>query len=356
MDTQNGPETLTADEAERRGDPRLEVDEEAALVQVSNGSRLSGRVIEISMTGCRLRAGERFFSIPQGRVEVSFKLRKVAFRFGGIVEWTDGKREVGVCFAELTPRRVDELVEVLAEVATENAAKAENPTAETAADDLVPVAPAANLATQPAVKQPAVAPAPKPLKSAAEYRPPEARKLPELATRKPPPLAAVLRPDGPQAPMGPLQPAAPGSAAPASRKPAPRERRTQARLEVDTSAFLYLVNIGSRLSGRILNLSMGGCRIRTDERFPVGIYTRIETEFHLEGLPFRLGGVVQAVIDRHQVGIRFLDMSERKREQVAQLIDEIDEMQEELAGVNEAAPESTLPEQPSQAAPTVESV
>jgi c-di-GMP-binding flagellar brake protein YcgR len=89
---------------------------------------------------------------------------------------------------------------------------------------------------------------------------------------------------------------------------------------------VYLVNIASRLSGRILDLSLSGCRIRSDERFPVGIYTRVETEFHLEGLPFRLGGVVQSIHDRHHIGIRFLDMSERKREQVTQLIAEIKEM------------------------------
>jgi c-di-GMP-binding flagellar brake protein YcgR len=93
---------------------------------------------------------------------------------------------------------------------------------------------------------------------------------------------------------------------------------------VDTSAVIHLINVASRLTGRILDLSLGGCRIRTDERFPVGIYTRVETEFRLEGLSFRLGGVIQAIHDRHNVGIRFLDMSSRKREQVEQLIEEIE--------------------------------
>ena len=54
----------------------------------------------------------------------------------------------------------------------------------------------------------------------------------------------------------------------------------------------------------------------------------METEFHIEGLPFRLGGVIQAVHDwdRRNVGIRFLDLSTRKREQVEQLIEEIEEL------------------------------
>jgi hypothetical protein len=75
-----------------------------------------------------------------------------------------------------------------------------------------------------------------------------------------------------------------------------------------------------------VDLSLGGCRIRTDSRFLVGIYTRVETEFHIDGLPFRLAGVIQAIHDPRQVGIRFLDMSERKSNQLEQLIDELLEM------------------------------
>jgi c-di-GMP-binding flagellar brake protein YcgR len=110
------------------------------------------------------------------------------------------------------------------------------------------------------------------------------------------------------------------------RKPAGRERRQQSRHEVDTTATILLVNVGSTLRGRILDLSLTGCRIRTDEHFPVGIYTRVETEFRYQGLPFRLGGVIQAIHNRDTVGIRFLDLSQRKREQVLELIGEIDEM------------------------------
>ena len=115
---------------------------------------------------------------------------------------------------------------------------------------------------------------------------------------------------------------------PSEAKPAKRDRRQELREEVDTAAVIHLINIASRLQGRILDLSVGGCRIRTDERFSVGIYTRVETEFNLAGLPIRLGGVVQAIHDKHMVGIRFLDMSSRKREQVEQLIEDIREMKQ----------------------------
>ena len=94
--------------------------------------------------------------------------------------------------------------------------------------------------------------------------------------------------------------------------------------------------LASRIAGRIVDLSLGGCRIRCDERFPVGIYTRVETEFRIEGLSFRFGGVIQAIHNRHTIGIRFLDMSPRKREQLEQLIEEINEAHAQKAPADNA--------------------
>ena len=101
------------------------------------------------------------------------------------------------------------------------------------------------------------------------------------------------------------------------------ERRLHPRYPVDTRATVFFIDVRAQISGRVLDLSITGCRIRTDARFPVGIYRRVETEFKVDGLPFRLAGVVQAVHDRFTVGIRFLDLSPRKRDQLAQLMDEI---------------------------------
>jgi len=95
------------------------------------------------------------------------------------------------------------------------------------------------------------------------------------------------------------------------------------RLDVDTSAVIHLISLAADVQGRIVDISTGGCRIRTERRFPVGIFRRVEVEFRIEGLPFRLGGVTQAIHDPFNVGIRFLDLSDRKREQLLQLIDEV---------------------------------
>jgi PilZ domain len=102
-----------------------------------------------------------------------------------------------------------------------------------------------------------------------------------------------------------------------------RGRRHSPRLNVEDEAEIVLVRSGSALRGRILDLSVTGCCIRTEQQFPVGIYTRVETSFRLEGLPFRLDGVIQSVHDRNTVGIRFLDVSERKRQLILELISEL---------------------------------
>jgi hypothetical protein len=323
-------------------DPRLSVNEEASLLLVNQGSCLLCHVVEISLTCCRFRTLDRFLAGTLVRVEAAFKLRNVAFRFSGVVESTDGKHEVDVRFIDVTPRRMEDLVEVLCDQAAENAAKAFKRAAErlAAIEKARKEAEARPSVTPVADPRSAESPAEKPAETQRAPASPPVRavrpeaKLPELATRLPaapvesnrfvfPPSPAVSQAGHPQ----PLMPLTEAAKPPA--KADRGERRKQPRQQVDTWATIHLVNIASRLRGRILNLSLGGCSIRTEKCFPVGIYTRVEAEFHFEGLPFRLGGVVQALPDRKNVGIRFLDMSERKREQVERLMAEIAQSREQ---------------------------
>jgi c-di-GMP-binding flagellar brake protein YcgR len=88
---------------------------------------------------------------------------------------------------------------------------------------------------------------------------------------------------------------------------------------------MLLVNTGILMPGRVLDLSLGGCKIRTEEPFNVGIFVRVEAEFCVQGLAFRIAGVTQAIFDKNTLGVRFLDMSQRRREQLAELIAEIAE-------------------------------
>jgi c-di-GMP-binding flagellar brake protein YcgR len=325
---------------DRRIMPRCPVDEEAALLLVGRGNRMQCRIVELSLTGCRMSIRERLLAGSGTRVEATFKVQGIAFRFGGEIEWADDENLVGIRFVDLILRRRDELIEVLCELEAEAAAKREKEVAEQrAAEEQAKQESEKQAAGQfealPFLDQLWAAPleikakqapdpvwAAQPAKSVLE---PIAVPIPAAA-----PLAVRSQSPGPQPP----------EFEPPSQRPtkaSKRERRLQSRHEVDTSAVIFLINVGAKLGGRILDLSAGGCRIRTDERFPVGIYTRVETEFLLEGLPIRLGGVIQSLHDRDRrlVGIRFLDMSARKRELLGQLIEEIEEMQ---GGQNRANP------------------
>jgi hypothetical protein len=300
---------------ESRAYSRYSVDEECTLLFVNHGLPMKARIADLSLEGCRLRTNERFPAKAGRVVEVTFKVKGFAFRFSGAVRWSDGQHMVGIHFENMIARRKEELVELIDEMAASIAAKklaAEKKAAEEAAAALaLAAAEAAKAAKAEAAKAEAAAAKAAKAEAAKTLALEPAERAPEAAAGKPAAEAETEAKSEPPAP-----------------KPAKaRDRRGQARHEVDTTASIFLVNVGSALRGRIVDLSLGGCRIRTDERFPVGIYTRVEAEFHLQGLPFRLGGVIQAIHNRFTVGIRFLDLSDRKRQQVLDLIDEIDEMQ-----------------------------
>lgn len=258
---------------ERRAHPRYSVEGRASLMLVSPGIVLESLILDLSMGGCRLHVLERCAAAPRTRVEVTFKVNGVAFRCLGTVQWAGEGSLLGIRFAEMTPRRRDQLADTINELKAAAEAQAVREAAEREA--------AAELAAQMALAELAQN------SRDAEAQSETAKELARAAS-------------------------------------APERRRAYARHDVETMATLFLVNVGSKLSARILDLSVGGCRVRTEERFPVGIYTRTEIEFRLGGLPFRMGGVIQTVHDRYTVGIRFLDLSQRKRQQVEQLIAELE--------------------------------
>jgi c-di-GMP-binding flagellar brake protein YcgR len=322
MESEEKSAELASGEQNRRVAPRHGVDEEARLLLVNHGSTVPCRIVDISQSGCRIRTKERFPAGSMVRVEVNFKVRGLAFRFSGMTQWTDSRHLVGIRFVDVPLRRREELVEALFEVETENAAKAARQAAEKRAAEErdAELKAAAASFTQPAEqKESRQAPFQIPAPAIVNQIHPLPGALPVLS-----PVAVPQPAESNEAEAQ--------AASPPQAKPAGRDRREALRQGVDNSAVIYLIKIASTLRGRILDLSLSGCRIRANERFPVGIYTRVETEFRLDGLPFRLAGVIQAIHDRLTVGIRFLDMSSRKREQVEQLMEDIREVKERKTG------------------------
>ena len=103
---------LAAGQQDRRAAPRLVVDEDARLLLVEPGSTVSCRLVDISLGGCRLRTKERFTAGPMVPVEITFKVRGLAFRFSGLTQWTDGRHLVGIRFTGVSARRREDLVEI----------------------------------------------------------------------------------------------------------------------------------------------------------------------------------------------------------------------------------------------------
>jgi len=269
---------------DHRAYPRYAVDEAAVLLVVNHGLSLDCRILDLSLKGCRLRILQPFALAEQLRVEVAFKVNGAGFRFLGFIQWTRNDRLIGIRFSETVARRVEQLADVLSEIEAAVREKA----AEQAARILAAEVEAAQKA-----------------RAKAEAENSHRAEIQQIA-RKPSATqqaAALL----------------------SSSNQSAQERRVHARHHVDAMATIVLVKTGSRLKGRIVDLSVSGCRIRAEQRLPVGVYTRIETEFQFGGLSFLLGGVIQNMHDPQTIGIRFLDVSERKREQLQQLIAELAE-------------------------------
>ena len=271
---------------ERRSQVRYPVDGEASLLPLNGHPLLRCRLVDLSLQGCCIR-GQQPMRVAAGtRVEVQFKVNGINFRFSGTIQWSDGRQQVGIRFPNSLPRQAEDWKAVLAEV--EATAR----------------------------------------KKAAEEHGESKNLMPSQCPREPkscfgsgcPAAGGVWRAGLSCVGALPFPPPGAGGSS--------RDRRAQARESVDSPATLYLVKSGSRFDGRIVDLSLGGCGIRIKERFPLGIYTRVEVEFRLQGLPFRLAGVVQTIRDQTTVGIRFIDLSERKQAQVIELIAEIRALQE----------------------------
>lgn len=338
------PQPLTA-EAERRLSTRIPANEKATLLNGHMGSATQCTLMDLCLDGCRVRADAEIRVDAGARVELAFSIAGTTFRLSGVTEWTGRAREVGVAFRDVSPRREAELVEALGELAeTWRAKQAERMRADgvlKAAGELVQQRTAefeAKAAREAAWRAEAEQAARETRE--AEERLKSSRKDLSEAEKAAQRLAWVAESESRAHTEVPVMakdkgaPAGNREAAKTARGsqqsgPSRRERRQVERHGVDSTAIVFLLDVRANVRGRILDVSIGGCRIRFEERFPVGIYRRVEVEFLLDGLPFRLPGVVQSLHDRFTAGIRFVDLSERKREQLLFVIEEITEASRE---------------------------
>ena len=300
---------------DRRAVQRHTVDAQADVSLLKMGTNIHCKLLDLSLGGCCLRTPQQFSAGIKVLMELVLRVRGSVLRLNGVSQWTDKKHLVGVRFVDMNARRTELLQLLIEEVEYDNKRKIQNELPPEI-HETIPVA--SDFVENHAEPELTVLP-------------PEPAKLPSAPAQMQPSTSLTIAAPAPMADTR----KAPAKADPGITREEARERleqllalRRHKRYDVDSKAVIYLVNIGVRVMGRIQDLSPGGCRIRTDERFSVGIYVRAEVDFHLEGLPFRLPGVTQAIYDKHTIGIRFLDMSERKREQLSMLIEELKEIAE----------------------------
>jgi hypothetical protein len=101
------------------------------------------------------------------------------------------------------------------------------------------------------------------------------------------------------------------------------ERRAYPRHAIHTTAVITRSNTGAQLRGWLVDLSLGGCRVRTDEPSQLSPETRVSAELLLGGVLLYASGVVEANEDQRILRIRFLDMSDAQRERAGKLIEQL---------------------------------
>ena len=90
---------------------------------------------------------------------------------------------------------------------------------------------------------------------------------------------------------------------------------------------------------RLIDISLGGCRVRTERRFAAGALARVDVVLELHGITQRIAGMTQWTGKENQVGIQFLHASALAKNQFAALLTGlIDEVAAEA--VKEAAKEA----------------
>lgn len=101
------------------------------------------------------------------------------------------------------------------------------------------------------------------------------------------------------------------------------EKRRFPRIACSGSAGIQIAAGESVVPARIVNLSAGGCLIAFDKPQPLTQDMAVELSFHINHLPFRVRGQATSIRSGNKVGFRFLQLSDRTRRQLGDVIDEL---------------------------------
>ncbi len=116
------------------------------------------------------------------------------------------------------------------------------------------------------------------------------------------------------------------------------ENRRYPRLSCGGTADLRVIPDGAKEAGCLINLSKRGCCFLADEPLRGHAGSTIEVHLKVKGIDLRVSGIIRHVHKGVRAGIEFVTLSDRKCEQVDELVAELTEMDKQSAHLREQAP------------------
>lgn len=269
---------------DRRVDERFEMDRTPGTV-IHKGTSIPCEMLDVSLSGCRLRTLEPFTAGALESVKVVLAIHGMVLSIWGITQWTQWERMIGIRFIHPTGRTRNQLAGLLTCLLDTSAAEVVKRA----------VAAAGGEAGSPIL--------------ALEHP------LPVEREPEPAPMAEALdEEEFQQAPPPP----------PAPKRPELKSEHKVLSMEAgDSPAVLHFVAEESILGGNVMDVSQDGCLVRLARVHAVRPNAQVEVDFHLRGLPFRLPGRTKEMHGAQIVEIRFTEMSVRKRDDLSLVIQEL---------------------------------
>ncbi len=266
-------------ERDRRASDRLDMNLAPGTLWYM-GTRIRCTVIDLSLTGCCLKVQEDFKAGALAHVKVTVPIDGMVLSIWGITQWVRRERMLGIHFIHPTGRSKNQLAGLLTCLLDRSASEVVKAALAAQAESLI-----ISLEQTESVS------------------------------------------GGPATVLAQALEVAVQRGVPAPLRPRLRDTHKVQDLSAEESpAVLHLVTGDLQLGGHILDLSSSGCIVRVNHPYAGNIMVRIEVDFEIRGLHFRLPGVTEAFHDKHTVEVRFLDVSPRKKEDLDQVIREMIEI------------------------------
>ena len=97
-------------------------------------------------------------------------------------------------------------------------------------------------------------------------------------------------------------------------------RRANPRLQFKGRAEIRVLPDGQKAPATIIDLSLGGCCVELGGPMRVEAYSHVEIRLCVEGTNFQVAGIVRHRQDGFKIGVEFTDVSDRKAEQIRELM------------------------------------